>query len=543
MNEIYVKDISVNRLFDWFDQRCLAVPEIQREFVWNAKRAVALLDSMYKGYPIGTVMVWRADKKQAWMLRHKLHILPAFDATQNKEILFLVDGQQRLSVLHQVRRGETIPNSNGREIRFGDIYFSVNGDEEQFQYLKRPDPEQHFSVSRVLSDHWRKSFRGLFKYQLEAIKQCRERLLKYRIFMVFYDTKELTNIRETFIRINAQGMRISEADKAFSQAQRVKPLHRYHQLCETLPFGYKALDKAVYWTTLVLVRGYKYLGQKAFTRFTKEIDRKEEGRLWFERQEPKVAESIKLASDYLVNTLGVDDFKLLPYENMIAMLAAFFYANNRSQPSGTQREQIRRWFWFTAVVQRYAGAGYESNIIADRDFFMYLGKTRKGKYQITERISLQSLKQANYQAGSALSKSFKLLLRHNKPRYVTNGEPMPLGAVAAATNKRDLHHIFPKSPLKNAGLPRKQFNTICNICLAVAHDNRSFGKKLPCRYLEEFRRTKVFARVMKANLIPYAEKSPLWDTKATRGFKAFTEARLKLIKKAFTLAAGGKLFE
>ncbi len=543
MNEIFVRDISVNKLFDWFDQRCLAVPEIQREFVWNAKRAVALLDSMYKGYPIGTVMVWRADKKQAWMLRHKLHILPPFDATQNKEILFLVDGQQRLSVLHQVRRGETIPNSNGREIRFGDIYFSVNGEEEEFQYLKRPDPEHHFNVSRILSDHWRKSFRGLFKYQREAIKECRERLLKYRIFIVFYDTKELTSIRETFIRINAQGMRISEADKAFSRAQKVKPLHRYHQLCETLPFGYTAMDKAIYWTTLVLVKGYRYLGQKAFTRFTNEIDRKEDGRLWFERHEPKVAESIKLACDYLVNTLEVYDFKLLPYENLIAMLAVFFYANNRAQPSRPQREQIRRWFWFTAVVQRYAGAGYEANIIADRDFFTRLGKSRKGNYRITEKISLQSLKQANYQAGSALSRAFKLLLRHNKPRYITNGEPIPQGPVAAATNKPDLHHIFPKSQLKNAGLSRKQYNTICNICMAVAHDNRSFGKKLPHRYFEEYRRKKIFPRVMRANLIPYDNKSPLWDTNATRGFKTFTEARLKQIKKAFNTAAVGTLFE
>ena len=519
------------------------MPEIQREFVWNARRAVALLDSMYKGYPIGTVMVWRADKKQAWMLRHKLHILPPFDATQNKEIFFLVDGQQRLSVLHQVRRGETIGNSNGREIRFGDIYFSINGEEEQFQYLRRPEPGEHFKVSLIVSDRWRQSFLGLPKYKRAAIKECRERLLKYRVFIVFYGTKELANIRETFIRINAQGMRISEADKAFSRAQRVKPLHRYHQLCETLPFGYKAMNKAVYWTTLVLVQGYKYLGQRAFTKFTKEIDRKEEGRLWFERHEPKVAESVKLACDYLVNTLGVNDFKMLPYENMIAMLAVFFHANNRAQPSRTQREQIRRWFWYTAVVQRYAGAGYEANIIGDRDFFTRLGRSRKGLYPITERVSLQSLRETSYKGGSALSSAFKLLLRHNKPRYVTNGEPIPLGPVAAATNKRDLHHIFPQSPLKNAGVARKHYNTICNICLAVAHDNRSFGKKLPYRYLAEFQRTRVFSRVMKANLIPYDRKSPLWDMKATRGFKAFMEVRAKLLRLAFNRAAKAKLVE
>ena len=161
-----------------------------------------------------------------------------------------------------------------------------------------------------------------------------------RLFLVFYETKDLANIRETFIRINAQGMRITEADKAFTSAQRVKPLHRFHHLRETLPFGYKALDKGVYWTTLVLVRGFQDLGQKAFARLTKEIDH-EQGKLCVLSVPPKVAESIKLACDHLVNQLGVHDFKLLPYGNMIAVLAVLLHANNRAQPTRTQREQIQ----------------------------------------------------------------------------------------------------------------------------------------------------------------------------------------------------------
>jgi hypothetical protein len=293
----------------------------------------------------------------------------------------------------------------------------------------------------------------------------------------------------------------------------------------------------------VLVRDYKYLGQKAFTRFTTEIDRKEEARVWYDRHEPTVAESIKLACDYLVHTLGVEDFKLLPYENMVAMLAVFFHANNRAQPSHAQREQIRRWFWHTAVVQRYAGAGYEANIVGDRDFFVRLGRLRKGSYQISERIAAQTLRVANYKGASALSRAFKLLLRRNRPCFVTNGEPIPRGPVAARGNKPDLHHIFPKSPLHNAGVSRKQYNTICNICMAGAHDNRSFGKKLPHQYLETWRRKKYFPRVMKANLIPYDERSPLWQRRATRGFKDLAEARLKLIKRAFNKAAGGKVVE
>jgi hypothetical protein len=179
----------------------------------------------------------------------------------------------------------------------------------------------------------------------------------------------------------------------------------------------------------------------------------------------------------------------------------------------------------------------------DRDFFVRLGKTRKGNFKLREKVTLQSLKQANYQAGSALSSAFKLLLNQNNPRYVTNGEPMPLGPVASTTNKRDLHHIFARDQLEKAKISRKQYNNLCNICLLVAHDNRSFGSQLPHRYLAEFRRTRYFPRVMKSHLIPYDDRSPLWDTSAKRGFKNFTEARLMCIKKAFNLAAGGKLFE
>lgn len=477
------------------------------------------------------------------MLRPKLHILPPFDQIQNKDIFFIIDGQQRLSVLYQVRRGETIENSNGREIRFGDIYFSIDGEEQRFSYLRRPDPEKHFRVSTILSSHWSKSFRGLWKYQRREIEECRRRLFDYPIFMVFIKTKERTDVRETFIRINAQGLRITEAEKAFSSAEKVKPLHRYRHLCETLPFGYNALDKAVYLNTLVLARGLQDLGQRGFARLTKEIDRTEEGRLWFERYEPKVAESIKLACDYLVNQLRVFDFRLLPYENMIAILALFFYWNNRAQPNKNQRDQIRRWFWHTAIVQRYAGIGYRRNILGDAKFFKRLGQSRQGHYAVTERTSLQTIRQADYRGGSALSCAFQLLLIHNKPRYVTNGEPIPLGPVAASINIKDLHHIFPRKPLRDAGVSQKQYNSLGNICYLVAHDNRSFGALLPYRYLADFRKKKYFARVMKSHLIPYEDNSPLWDKRAKRGFRNFLDCRLKILKRAFNEVAGTRLFE
>jgi hypothetical protein len=309
-----------------------------------------------------------------------------------------------------------------------------------------------------------------------------------------------------------------------------------------LPFGYKALDKAVYWTTLVLVRGTSDLGQKAFNRLSKEINT-EKGKVWFERQEPKISESIRLACDYLVHKLRVYDFKLLPYENMIAVLAVFFYWNNRAQPTAKQREQIRRWFWHTAVVQRYAGSGYYPNILGDTAFFKKLGRTRVGKYQIAERTSLQTIRLAEYNRASALSKAYQLLLIHSKPRYVTTGEQIPLGPVAAQSNTKELHHIFSRDQLKKAKFSSKKYNNLANICMLVAHDNRSFGSKLPCSYLDEFRHRKHFGRAMKSHLIPHDRNSPLWGSKARATFNKFIDARLSLIKKAFHAVSGAKLFE
>jgi hypothetical protein len=538
-----VQSVSMQRLFRWFDQQCLAVPEIQREFVWNAQRACALLDSIYKGYPIGTAMIWRTGKENQWLLRPQLHVLPVFDQTRNRDILFLIDGQQRLSVLHQLRRGETIYNSNGREIRFGDIYFSLAEEETHFLYLRRPDPAVHFKVMNILSDRWRQMFGKLPAYKLRAIKECRQRLLRYTLVFVVTKARELADVRETFLRINTQGMRITEADRAFSSASKVRPLQRFRHLCETLPQGYGAINKAVYWTTLVLIRGIQDLGQKAFARLTKEIERDEDGRLWFERHEPRVAESIKLACDYLIGQLRVFDFKLLPYENMIAVLAVFFFWNNRAQPNRVQRDQIRRWFWHTAVLKRYAGSGYRPNILADVAFFQRLGRSRKGNYPATERAPAASLIMEDYSGTSALSRAFKLLLLAHKPRYITNGEEMPVGPVASSRNAKELHHIWPRDLLGKNGIAKKRFNALANMCYLVAHDNRSFGAKPPHRYLAEFRTPKHFARAMRSHLIPHERTSALWFENVPRGFKAFLEERRAILVRAFNEAAGMRLFE
>jgi len=537
---IEIQSVPVSKLFRWFDRRSLAIPEVQREFVWNANRACALLDSIFQGYPVGTVMIWKTGRQRQSMLRQTLHVLPTFDPAQNKEILFLLDGQQRLSVLHNVRMGTTVSNESGREIRFGDIFFSLDGEEtgNHFVYLRRHDPEIHFRATDIL--------RGVCRpdgvKRTKAIQGCRDRILTYRLPVVFSRTNEVEHVRETFIRINSQGMRIRESEKAFSQAQKVGALHLFHQLKASMSPGYAGISKDVYWNTLALARGYRSLGQKSTSRLSKDIEKTEKGEKWFKAEEQPIAIAIRKACDYLQNVFGATSLAFLPSENMIAVLALFFRANG-GQPSATQARQIRTWFWHVATAQRYSGANLDRHITEDVDFFTKLGETHRGKFHIRQRTPIYKLRLGTYNASSALAKAYRLLLMHSAPCYLENGEPIPLDQVSASENKKQLHHIIPRAVLNGLDVPDEQQNLICNICYLVANENQSFGGHAPSLYLRDFRKKKHFAATMRSHLIPHGSDSPLWDKPSKASFKRFLDARAAVLAGAFARVAGTKLFE
>src|SRR5262245_31873011 len=78
--------------------RKFAVPKLQRNFVWDARRAAKLLDSIYHNMPIGSLFLWEMDRKSAHLIRQSAEVLPSF-SDSNSHIWFVIDGQQRLSVI------------------------------------------------------------------------------------------------------------------------------------------------------------------------------------------------------------------------------------------------------------------------------------------------------------------------------------------------------------------------------------------------------------------------------------------------------------
>ena len=79
------------------------------------------------------------------------------------------------------------------------------------------------------------------------------------------------------------------------------------------------------------------------------------------------------ALDLLRREFHVLDDSLLPYQNMVSTLTTFFVESPR-QPSNSQLTELRKWFWVTALGQRYSGGGYRQNILSDVEFFRSLAQ-------------------------------------------------------------------------------------------------------------------------------------------------------------------------
>jgi hypothetical protein len=542
--------IRVQRLHRQLEDRVFAVPKVQREFVWNGTRAAALLDSIYRGMPIGSILVWETGRANCDLLRPSLNVLPHYDSS-NENIRYIIDGQQRLSVLYQAFTGDRKENSNGRSIDFSRLCFRIDGkngeDAPAWFTYRKPIVGQYISIADLLGHGWRRRLRMLNNAQFRRVEQCRERVMNYRVPVIVVESADLDEVRETFIRVNTQGMRISAADRAFARASEIDLRDKAHDLRAALPGSFRELP----YTSVLL--GFTFIDpdresdvgakalERAVTRWERHIDGDPAARNQLLHQWGRYRTAFTKALDYLRANFSVLDIGFLPSTNMVATLAVFFY-HHKAAPSSKRRSEICKWFWATGVGQRYSGRGYRQNILRDVEFFEKLVRTERTRFRFENLASPSDVQRTEYTQPAALARAFMCLLACQSPRYLNNGEPVPLEAAAARANRRDQHHVFPKALLNANRFFHRDYNSLCNICLVVAEENQVIGAKSPRTYLAPFRRKQFFARAMKSHLLPHTAESALWFRGVKRAFRQFRKQRLRLICKALEEEAGIRLF-
>jgi hypothetical protein len=552
MDAIYTQTIRLKNLRLLIERGVFAIPELQREFVWSAKKACDLLDSIYRNYPIGTILIWKTHRRNEGQLRKKFHILPPFNSA-NQHIYFLIDGQQRLSVLGHFLRGElsTVRNADGKVVDFGKIYFdphSVDGT-SPFSYRNRVPSELVgllVPVVDILSPSWRRRVGSHGARTIKRIEACRSSILNYPAIFEYCETDILSEVRETFIRINSLGMRIGAADKAFARASKLDLRSNVREAQLLLKHGFERVQRTTILQTMALSLGIRDLGERAIDTMTTKLETQEKERARFDRVWPKVRRALATATDFFVYDLGVPSFEFLPSEPMLIVLTLFFYHNDNARPSSAVKRRLRQWFWATAVGARYTGRGFRPNILSDAAFVEKLASNAKAHASLKVSVPIHNVLRTEYSRPGPLSNAFLCLLRLNRPRYLEDGSAIPLGEISSRGNHNDKHHIFPRGYLSNYGIGPEKYNSIANICYLVARENQSIGQCAPRSYMQNVPRSARARTVaLRSHYIPpLKEGKGILDRSVNRGFKVFLRERAWVLARAFEQQCGGmRLFE
>jgi hypothetical protein len=212
---------SLNHLIDDIKVGRIALPDIQRPFVWSSAKARDLFDSMHRGYPIGTIMLWEtgADTGTRQI---------GLDAADRAPQLLIVDGQQRLTSLFAVLTGRPVLTKTFEEKR---IRIAFRPGDESFEVTDAAierDPEFIPDITSLWAEGYRATVRKFLKRLGEArdgiLSEEEEDLLEERVNRVHdlgdfrFQVVELgaaadeEQVAEIFVRINSEGVQLNQAD-------------------------------------------------------------------------------------------------------------------------------------------------------------------------------------------------------------------------------------------------------------------------------------------------------------------------------------------
>jgi hypothetical protein len=545
--DIRIRKRSIAKLLRDVDAGRFAIPHLQREFVWDGPKAAKLLDSILRAMPVGVILIWDTPRSQRLHLRQKYHVLPPFNQ-KNRHMWFLIDGQQRVSVLHHTRQGDKLQNAKRRDLDFSRVVLSLNheDDGQQIRY-RRPLEGQYVSLSIVLHPHWWQQLNGIGERKLERIRQARERILGYGLFSMFIHGT-LPDIREAFLRINTQGMKVTTADAIFTQASSLDLRDVVHELRHHLDAGFSSIPDEPLLFILSAIRGGTEARGRAIQTTIRRLNntasadirlRKSLAKDW-NRLGPCVGKAV----DYLRERFCVVSQEFLASDYILSMLAFFFFHNGRG-PSPKQADQIRRWFWATSVGSRYSGRDFNRCVPADLKFFEALARNPSRRFSYDPQVEPIDVRKAQYASRTAITSAVYCMLLRRGPVYLLDKglNEIPVQRYSTRANRKDRHHIFPRQPLANAEVPAKLYNSISNICLLVAEENQKVGSKRPLKYLGELDQPGMaFKKKMSRHLIPIDDTSGVWGRNMKRGFRDFLQARTELICRALEEEARMRLF-
>ncbi len=523
----------IETLLTWVKSGEIAIPEIQRPFVWEATKVRNLLDSLYQGYPVGYLIAWRN------------HTVKLKDGTTSAGKRILIDGQQRVTALMAALLGVEVLNDDYDTVQ---IRIAFNPQEETFEVANPairkdatwlPDVARVFdpatSVYQLVNDYCAANTGVSQDAVFKVIEKLRGIVHNHVGIIELAEDLDIETVTEIFIRVNSAGSPLSQADFAMSKIA-------VNETC-----GGNMLRKAIdYFCHLAVAPeflGKIRKGDKAFVEseffdkmkwvadvnddiydpsytdmlrvaFTSEFGRGKlqdlvallSGRNFATKQyEEAIAEEsfAKLKKGILafvnkthfdritmiLRSAGFITSKLINSQNAVNF-AYILYLRGRAEgiPAADLERAVRRWYAMSVLRGRYSGSpestfDFDIRQIESKGVQGYVDAVIPNELpdsfwtgmlpQFMDASSINSPYFICYQAAQA-----KLGDRGFLSRDITVTDLL--------LNRADVHHVYPLKYLKDdLKLQRGTYNQIANYVVAQSEINIAIGAKPPSSYFKE----------------------------------------------------------
>jgi hypothetical protein len=522
----------IETLLTWVKSGEIAIPEIQRPFVWDATKVRNLLDSLYRGYPVGYLITWRNPT------------VKLKDGTLSAGKRILIDGQQRITALMAALLGRKVITKDYDTVR---IRIAFHPQEERFEVsnpaiAKDPawleDVAELFSPSasvfQIVTDYCQRNAGTSQDAVFATLERLRKIIHNHVGVIELADDLDIETVTEIFIRVNSAGVELSQADFAMSKIAvnekyggnlLRKAIDYFCNLAVAPEFASKIENgdpdfvRSEFWPAMRWLKDVNDdLYDPTYTdmlrvAFTYEFGRGKlqdlvallSGRNFETKQyEESIAEEsfAKLKSGILafmnkthfdrltmiLRSAGFVTSDLITSRNAVNFVYIVYLRGRREGLAADDIERlVRRWYAMSILTSRYTGSpetafdldirqleaqglrSYADAVIAtELPDSFWTGMLP----QLMETSSAQSPYFIAYLAAQARLGDKGFLSKDITVRDLL-------------LNRGDKHHIFPRRYLQQQGLSRGQYNQIANFVMAQSEINIAIGDKPPEVYFKE----------------------------------------------------------
>ncbi|MEH2239183.1 GmrSD restriction endonuclease domain-containing protein [Nostoc sp.] len=502
----------------------IKIPQFQRDFVWTMQKSAGLIDSIVKGYPIGTFILWRTKERLRSVRNIGNQVLP--DPEEGEFIDYVLDGQQRLTSLFASLRGVTLKREDGREDDFSKIFIDLDAEESEQIVITDIEGKNEKSLISILILR-KGDFILLASYPQkyhEKIGIYKNRIESYQYSTILVKDAPIDIATEIFTRINVGGKPLSLFEimvaKTFDHEKNFDLTEKFQELIDNLkPLDYETISDATVLQVVSII-----ISKECKRQVILQLDKNEFINVW-----PKAIDSIERTVEYFRNYYRIPVSQLLPYNALIIPFSYFFF-HHKDKAIGDKQKYLEDFFWRCSLSGRYSSA-VESKLAQDVKRIDKILYGELPSYDWSIDTSEEFIKNnGSFSAARSYIKAILCIYSYHQPKSFNDNSIVNISNYwLKQANSKNYHHFFPRAYLKTKDYGVFYINHILNITIVDDFLNkREIGAKAPSKYMAKFQEVNPdLNNTMKTHLIEDLNTFGIWDD----DFEKFIDERAKVVSR------------